>query len=216
MDDRRADDFLVERGAAAAEIEIECLVLEAAIGPEQFDGLLVDGILVVLLLSFGIETAASVAGFERRDRLSEAIGRLMMNSSMMNPSANGDLFQKIRPRGGVLLGRLGVRVDAELDDEPLALAMPVVDHRLRQLEGGGHKQSRGVRQDVLFEEVHVVMAERLDGRIEAQPAVDEVGDGLDDEPADPGRPLAGDANVVLPLFDVTDALGRSGVSPHDD
>ena len=150
-------------------------------------------------------------GFERRDRLSEAIGRLMMNSSMMNPSANGDLFQKIRPIGGVLFGRLGVRVDAELDDEPLALPMPVVDHRLRQLEGGRHKQRRGVGQDVLFEKVHVVMAERLDGRIEAQSAVDQVGDGLHDEPLDPSRPLAGDVNVVLPLFDVTDTLGRFGV-----
>ena len=92
-----------------------------------------------------------------------------MNSLMMMPSKKGALSQKAGPEFEMLVGRLGLGVDADLGDEPLPLAMPVVDDGLGQLDVAGHDQRGHVRQDVLLEKLHVVRAVGLDRGLKPKP-----------------------------------------------
>ena len=98
-------------------------------------------------------------------------------------------------------------VQADLPEELLPLAVPIINHGLGKLDAGRHNQGGHVRQDVLFEELQVEGAVGLDrGRV--QPALDELGDRLHHQFVDADVALAVHPDLVLPLGHATHRFGK--------
>ncbi len=200
-DEIRPDHLLVQLLAAAAEVGVEHLVPVAVVGPQLLDGLVVHAV----SLSLPVHPLRA-PGAERPARP----GRRVVDDELVDDDAVQERrpVEEAGPEPGMLVGRLGLAVDTDLRDEPLALAVPVVDDRRSQLDAAGHDQRGHVRQDVLLEKLHVVTAVGLDRGVEPQPAVHEFGDRLHDEPVHAATAGAVHPNAVLPPGHVAHRLDR--------
>ena len=166
-DERRADVFLVQLFAAAADVGIDHLVLVTLIGAHFCEGLFV-------------QTGAAAAA---RSLSLAALGRSL--GSVHDEFIDNDPVQKREPCPGSSVQYLKCssavlpwRVDPDLGDEPFPLAVPIVNHRLGELDVGRDDQRGDVRQNVLLEKLQIVQAIGFDRRVESQAAVDELGDRL--------------------------------------
>ena len=200
-DEIRPDHLLVQLLAAAADVGVEHLAPVALVGPQLLDGLAVHAVSLSLLVH---PLRALGAELPARPR------RRVVDDELVDDDAVQERrpVEEAGPVPGMLVGRLGLAVDTDLRDEPLALAVPVVDDRRSQLDVVGDDQRGHVRQDVLLEKRHVVTAVGLDRGVEPQPAVHELGDRLHHQPVHAATAGAVHPNAVLPPGHVAHRLDR--------
>ena len=107
----------------------------------------------------------------------------------------------------VLFGGFGLLIDSHRGDEFLSLAVPPLDHRRLQGEVGPNDQRRHVGQNVFLEKLNVIFAVGLDGRVEAEPAVHQLGDRPDDQFLNLDIPRTFHRDRVLSRRDVPHRFG---------